>query len=187
MGTSPCLLIMKTFHYVAALLAVVPALLGEIQMTGVLNEGGSLLFCLRETKTGDKANWIKVGDTFAGYTLERYDAQASCLVLRSSEDVVRVKLLTSKTGGGDATLTAEERALLHKKILNNLRQLAAAADQYYLENGATTVRFEELVGDTKFIRKLEPVDGENYSTLTFAMGTPLSIVSRRGITVTYAP
>ena len=35
-----------------------------------------------------------------------------------------------------------------KAVLNNMRQLAAAADQYYLENGATTVAQSSLIGPT---------------------------------------
>src|SRR4026208_2539331 len=38
-----------------------------------------------------------------------------------------------------------------KAVLNNARQLAAAADQYYLENGATFADSTSLVGATNYV------------------------------------
>lgn len=63
-----------------------------------------------------------------------------------------------------------------KAVLNNLRQLAAAADQYYLEKGVTTATYEDLVGPTKYVRRLNPVDDEDYRTLVFKQGTPLRVM-----------
>jgi len=49
-----------------------------------------------------------------------------------------------------------------KTITNNLRQLASAADQYFLENGVTSVKTSELLGPNGYIRSFEPVAGETY-------------------------
>ncbi|MFO8027761.1 MAG: hypothetical protein R6U56_08865 [Opitutales bacterium] len=49
-----------------------------------------------------------------------------------------------------------------KAITNNLRQLASAADQYFLENGVTSVKTSELIGPNGYIRSFEPVAGETY-------------------------
>ena len=49
-----------------------------------------------------------------------------------------------------------------KAITNNLRQLASAADQYFLENGVTEVAQTELVGTDKYVKTLNPVAGETY-------------------------
>ena len=49
-----------------------------------------------------------------------------------------------------------------KAVLCNLRQLAAAADQYFLENGAKTVSYDELVGPKNYVKSLNPVVGEDY-------------------------
>jgi len=51
-----------------------------------------------------------------------------------------------------------------KTITNNLRQLASAADQYFLENGLTTVASADLVGTDKYIKTLSQVAGESYTT-----------------------
>jgi len=54
-----------------------------------------------------------------------------------------------------------------KAILNNLRQLSGAAQQYYLEKGESTVDYTELVGDGKYIKTIQTVAGEDYSDLDF--------------------
>lgn len=62
-----------------------------------------------------------------------------------------------------------------KAVMNNLRQLSAAADQYYLENNQTTATFDDLVGPTKYIRQINPVAGEDYRTIIFKQNTKLRV------------
>ncbi len=51
-----------------------------------------------------------------------------------------------------------------KAVLNNLRQLAAAADQYFLEYGVSEVTevTTDLVGADKYIKSLTMVANETY-------------------------
>src|ERR1044071_9786508 len=49
-----------------------------------------------------------------------------------------------------------------KAVLNNARQLGAAADQYFLENGVSTVAQTSLVGATNYVKSLNLVAGETY-------------------------
>jgi type IV pilus assembly protein PilA len=63
-----------------------------------------------------------------------------------------------------------------KTVLNNLRQLSAAADQYYLETGTVTAKYDDLVGPDKYIRQLQAIGGEDYRTLVFRQGAALHIV-----------
>src|SRR5438270_11563224 len=54
-----------------------------------------------------------------------------------------------------------------KAVLNNARQLSAAADQYYLEYGGSTVDQSMLLGPTNYVKSLNTVAGETYpSTFT---------------------
>ncbi len=52
-------------------------------------------------------------------------------------------------------------------VMNNLRQIANAADQYFLQEGVTTVTYAQLVGPTLSIKSLTPVAEEDYEK-TFA-------------------
>jgi type IV pilus assembly protein PilA len=74
-----------------------------------------------------------------------------------------------------------------KAVLNNLRQLSAAADQYYLENGKSSATLADLVGPGKYVRALVPVAGENYSTLVFRQGATLRVRLADGRVVSYRP
>ena len=56
-----------------------------------------------------------------------------------------------------------------KTILNNLRQLNAAGQQYLMDTGAANCVYTNLVGTTtdKYIKVITPVNGEVYTTITF--------------------
>jgi type IV pilus assembly protein PilA len=74
-----------------------------------------------------------------------------------------------------------------KTVLNNARQLAAAADQYYLENGVSTVDQSDLVGATNYIRVQSGVANEHYPA-QFTQGVTITITGLAGVrTITYAP
>lgn len=61
-----------------------------------------------------------------------------------------------------------------KTIENNVRQLAAALDQYVLENGASTANSAALVGTDKYVKTLATVAGEAYWT-NYTAGTTMSL------------
>jgi len=74
-----------------------------------------------------------------------------------------------------------------KTVLNNARQLSAAADQYYLENGVSSVDQASLVGPTNYVKSLNLVAGETYPA-DFTQGVTITIGGVAGQrTITYAP
>ena len=74
-----------------------------------------------------------------------------------------------------------------KAVLNNARQLSAASDQYYLENGVSTVALSDLLGPTSYIKSLNSVAKEAYPA-GFSKGTTITIGSLAGVrTITYSP
>ena len=78
------------------------------------------------------------------------------------------------------------RKALEMAVRNNLRQIAACADQFFLENKVKTVKLEQLIGPGKYMSRLTPVDGEDYAALDLSQGvTSWKIVTVTGITVTY--
>lgn len=70
-------------------------------------------------------------------------------------------------------------------ILGNLRRIAAALNQFQLENGRPPASIHELVGETKLIKRLDPVDGEDYSALLLGPGQTLAVTASDGTTITY--
>src|SRR5271163_1311101 len=74
-----------------------------------------------------------------------------------------------------------------KAVLNNARQLSAGADQYYLENGVSTVVLTDLLGPTSYVKALNTVANETYPA-DFTQGITVTIQSVAGTrTITYAP
>jgi type IV pilus assembly protein PilA len=74
-----------------------------------------------------------------------------------------------------------------KAVLNNARQLSAGADQYYLENGVSTVTLTDLLGPTSYVKALNTVANETYPTY-FTQGVTVTISSVAGTrTITYSP
>lgn len=74
-----------------------------------------------------------------------------------------------------------------KAVLNNARQLSSGADQYFLENGVSTVAISDLVGSDKYVKAVNTVANETYPTI-YTQGTTITITGVAGSrTVTYAP
>ena len=74
-----------------------------------------------------------------------------------------------------------------KAVLNNARQLAAAADQYFLENGVSTVSQGNLVGASNYVKALNLVANETYPA-SYTQGTTITVLGVGGSrTITYAP
>lgn len=72
-----------------------------------------------------------------------------------------------------------------KTVMNNLRQLAAAADQYFLENGVSTVAQADLIGSTAYIKTLQKAANETY-TATLTQGDAVTAAGIAGArTITY--
>lgn len=74
-----------------------------------------------------------------------------------------------------------------KAVSNNLRQLSAAADQYFLENGVSSVSSALLVGtnSSQYIKNVQTVAGEGYAA-TLNQGAAVTATAVAGQrTITY--
>jgi hypothetical protein len=73
---------------------------------------------------------------------------------------------------------------IQRSILNNLRTVMAAKDQFQLEYGRAPSSIDEIVGAQAYVKRLVPVDGEDYTSLSMQRDT-LAIVTASGVTVKY--
>ncbi len=72
-----------------------------------------------------------------------------------------------------------------KTVLNNMRQLGAAADQFFLENGTSTAAITSLVGSSAYVKALNTVANETYPA-NYTQGTPITVTGIAGArTITY--
>jgi type IV pilus assembly protein PilA len=74
-----------------------------------------------------------------------------------------------------------------KAVLDNARQLSVGADQYFLENGVSTVAWSDLVGPDAYVKEVKTVAGETYPTV-FTQGQAITITGVAGArTITHTP
>jgi type IV pilus assembly protein PilA len=74
-----------------------------------------------------------------------------------------------------------------KAVLNNARQLAAGADEYFNAHGVTTCALTDLVGPDKYVKALNLVAEEIYPR-SYTQGVAITVRGVAGVrTVTYAP
>ena len=66
-----------------------------------------------------------------------------------------------------------------KTVLNNLRQIASAGQQYLLDKGVTTVSYSQLLNDKRF-PSITPVAGEVYTSLNVAQGSTKLVATAAG-------
>jgi type IV pilus assembly protein PilA len=72
-----------------------------------------------------------------------------------------------------------------KAVVNNARQLAAAADQYMMENGVGYVGYNQLVGATNYVKSINLAAGETYPE-NYTQGVTITILGIAGArTITY--
>ena len=127
-------------------------------------------------KSTGAGRWVTLGQKYAGYTLTAYDDPSGRLTL-TKDQTTHILLLKKATV--EAVKTTPPSPEDQKSMQNNLRQLAAAADQYFLENGVNRVESAKLIGPNAYIRELKPVAGESYN-FVIEQGQPLRIKTTSG-------
>lgn len=162
----------------------------KLELFGVDASASPVRVVLVDPATREQA-WVPVGGRFAGCEVRAYDTRRHMLTLARGAESWEIPLEGARAAA--PSLGAEETERISKQVQNNLRQIAAASDQYFLEYGATTVRLDQLIGSepTKYIKAIAPADGEDYSKLDLTQRSATSkswewtIKTERGVVVRY--
>ena len=161
----------------------------DIVFSGVLTAEGKTHVALTDP-VSNSTRWVQLGNEFGDYSVLRYDPKEDAVFLKKGSQEIRVPLALSKTAepssatASTAQTDLSNAAEIATRVRTNLRQLAAAAQQYRQGNNVKTVSFNELVGPGKIIPQLTPVAGENYSTLNFGPDvTAVSVTTADGATI----
>jgi LysM repeat protein len=155
----------------------------EIELSGVLSADGRTKLAFTDHSAGT-TRWVEVGGSFAGYTVTGYDAKEETARLTKNETQLRLHLVSAKFQTSPAELSPEIR----QAIMENLRQIVAAANRCYLENARTSARLTDLVGPEKYLKELKVADGENYGSLLLLVSArTFSVTTTDGVVVTYEP
>ena len=156
-----------------------------VEFTGFFRDDQGLTFALREKASGN-TKLLSAGQEFAGYQVRSFDEKEGILTVSRDRVDYRLTLVLSKIKQVDSP-PPEPPPEIKQKILNNLRQLSAAADQYFLENGVSKANYDALVGPTKYVKRIDPVAGEQYQGMQFEQGKELKVTTEQGHVVSYRP
>jgi len=117
--------------------------------------------------------------------LAQTQAANADLETRASAAVHAVE--TRPSGAGKSLTIGLERYEVQQAVLSNLRQIAAARDQYIKEKGSAPADVSALVGRGLYIKTVRTVSGEDYAGLAMSAGGVLSVTTPDGILVTFDP
>jgi len=173
----------SSFSFVAFVTILVGTAWAEVApplaFSGVLRDQNGYSVVLADPKTGE-SQWLTAGQTFKGYQLVSYDADASTVLLRKDGSDLVLHLADAKVSA--VPLTFEEQ----QAIIHNLRRLFAAQQEYFLETGKPPTSLGDLVGVSKRLANLMPVRGEDYSGIVFTSDMKkISVKAASGETVSY--
>jgi len=175
MKSIPSIVALALFLVGTALAEVAPSLV----FSGVLRDQNGYSVVLSDPKTGE-SQWLTAGQTFQGYLLVSYDADASTVLLRKDGSEFTLHLADAKVSA--VPLTFEER----QAIIRNLRRLFSAQQEYFLETGKPPASLGDLVGASKRLANLMAVRGEDYTGIVFTSEMKkLSVKTSSGETVSY--
>lgn len=80
-----------------------------------------------------------------------------------------------------------QKTAIYTAVLNNLRQIDAARVFFLQKNGHPASTVQDFVGTAGLIRRLLPVDGEDYNVLSMLPGSVMTVTTASGLAVTYDP
>lgn len=69
------------------------------------------------------------------------------------------------------------------EIINNLKSIASAGQQYILENGVSQIDYNSLMPN--YLTNINPIAGETYTHLIINTNGELSVTQSNGTTVTF--
>ena len=158
----------------------------DLELQGVTTSQNKTEALLVQKSTG-AGRWVAVGQTYAGYTLTVYDAPSGQLTLTKDRKTLVLTLKQASVQAAQTTEVTPPTPEEKKALFNNLRQLGAAADQYFLEQGVNKVDVAKLVGPNSYIRELKPVAGETYTGLIIEQGKAFRIKTSGGFEMEFTP
>ena len=80
---------------------------------------------------------------------------------------------------------AASAAAAGARVQANLRVLWTLANRHYRQNQATTATYDDLIGPGKTLPRLQVWAGEDYRSIVFEKGKPISVRTRDGRVFTY--
>jgi len=98
------------------LLLLTTGLRAELEFSGFFTTPQSARFTLADAATKTTSGWLKLGQSFAGYTVDSFDAEREVLTLKRGAERLQLKLRDAKVQAGRATITGTVSLSADEKI-----------------------------------------------------------------------
>ena len=103
---------MKT--YLAILFLTTLGLKADLEFSGFFSTSKEELFSLTETEPKRTSGWLKIGQSFGGFTIEAFDREHEILTLKQGERSLKIPLRASKVKDGRAMVSGSLKFLNEK-------------------------------------------------------------------------
>ncbi len=100
--------------YLTILLLTTLGLKAEIEFSGFFTTSKEALFSLVDTDAERSSGWLKIGQSFGGYTLDYFDREREIITLKQGERLLKISLRVSKIKDGRATISGSLKFLNEK-------------------------------------------------------------------------
>jgi hypothetical protein len=98
------------------LLLLATGLRAELEFSGFFTTPQSARFALTDPATKTSSGWLKLGQSFAGYTVDSFDAEREVLIVKRGAESLHLKLREAKVQSGRATITGTVSVAADEKI-----------------------------------------------------------------------
>ena len=140
--------------------------------------------------------FIKVGNTYSFAIAGQREPILATVIKDEGEGWVRVASLEGSEEiwlnlaqvqvavAVDDKAAALKAATERSKIMNNLRQIAAAVERYRLDEGREPASVSVLA-QSRYLGRIQSVAGEDYQTVEVAGDNPLTVTTKEGLEYSY--
>ena len=91
--------------YLTILLLCSLSVRAEIELSGIFITSKEAPFALTDTEGHHSSGWLKLGESFAGYTLLSFDREHDTITLSRNEQMLKIPLRKPKVKEGKAKVT----------------------------------------------------------------------------------
>ncbi|MDO8544884.1 MAG: hypothetical protein Q7S40_30940 [Opitutaceae bacterium] len=91
-------------HYLAILMLSTVGLRADVEFSGFFITSQEALFSLTDTEDHRSSGWLKIGQSFRGYTVVSFDAGSEVITLKRDERSLTRPIRASKVKDGKATI-----------------------------------------------------------------------------------
>lgn len=150
----------------------------EIEFSGFFITSQRALFSISDTSDQRSSGWLKIGDSFRGYTLVSFDAKREVVSVRRVDELLEIPLRASKVKDGNASVSGTIMFL--NQQVEGVRATLFLGDEmvFPIGTGLTFRIMPELLSDGNILYRAKFVKADDQG-VEETLSAP-SVVALRG-------